>query len=122
MEAPNAEQRALAAFCGSLPRLREQAAAGYWADRLDMHVEEVEAGGSALAACAELGLVTDERGYTMRGDGNLAAASVDWLRAASVVGDYGCPLGRCARRATRDDAGRPPRCDLTGERMRFRSA
>ena len=122
---PTVERRMLAAFCAGLPRLREKAAEGFWDDRLEMHVEEVATGGSAVAACAELGLVATPgtgRPQTRGTDPGLAAAATDWLAEPEVVGDYACPLRRCGRRAGRDEQARPPHCAVAEKPMRFQSA
>lgn len=112
-----AEREALAAFCAALPTLRASAARGFWQDTLEMHLAEVAAGGSAVRACAELGLTGT--GETTRGEGTLEGASTSWLPAPALYGDYRCPLERCARRAGRDEQARPPRCALSGEPMRY---
>lgn len=116
------EREALASLCAALPALRVRAEAGFWDDTLDMHLADVLAGESALAACEQLGLVPDG---TSPADptrvGRPADAATDLWPAPSLVGDYRCPLRRCVRRAGRDDHGRPPRCSLTGDRMLFTS-
>ncbi|WP_446044687.1 hypothetical protein [Streptomyces olivaceus] len=90
-------------------------------DVLDRHAVEVSAGGSALAACRELALDLDPRsGNGTRGaEQDVDGATVDWLPAPVLMGDYVCPLRRCARRADRDDHGRPPRCAVSDEAMWF---
>lgn len=114
------EREVLAMLCEALPTLRERADAGFWADTLDMHVTDVLRGESALVAGAELGLTRADEDETPRGN-RPGDAVADLWPAPSVVGDYRCPLRRCVRRAGRDDHGRPPRCWLAGEQMRFTS-
>jgi hypothetical protein len=41
------------------------------------------------------------------------------LEPVTIVGDYRCPNGRCARRADRDEQARVPECHLTGTPMVF---
>jgi hypothetical protein len=108
------EREAMALLCEHLPELRERAEAGYWADRLDMHLNEVAGGASALAACQELGLIGDDP--TLRSGGRL-----DGLPAVTMTGDYRCPDRRCARRAGRDSNGRPPLCGLAETPMVFQT-
>lgn len=118
------EREVLAALCAALPALRERAEAGFWADTLDMHVAEVIGGESAVVACEQLDLTFDhddtegadpDTPRSVRSDDAVA----DLWPAPSLVGDYHCPLRRCGRRDSRDDLGRPPRCWLTDEQMRF---
>lgn len=115
------EREVLAAFCMALPALRARADAGFWADTLDMHVADLLAGESALVVCERLGLDFGA-GAEDPARGERPADGVgDLWPAPSLIGDYHCPLRRCARRAGRDDRGRPPRCWLTGEQMLFTS-
>lgn len=114
------EDLVLAAFCRALPELQARAARGFWRDRLDMHVAEIAAGGSAVLACRELNLGTPADRATRGGDGGpVDGASTSWLPPPSVVGDYRCPLDRCARRADRDQQARPPRCGIADAPMRY---
>lgn len=117
----DAERRALTAFCNALPYLHVHAARGFWIDTLDMHVAEVAGGGSAVAACRELELELDDqqRLVTRGGEPRIDGAATNWLPEPTLVGAYVCPLRRCARRADRDEQGRPPRCALTGDQMSF---
>jgi hypothetical protein len=115
------ERLAITVLCTALPTLRIRAARGFWEDILDRHVAEVSAGGSAVAACRELALDVhpDGRPGTRGGESGIDGATTDWLPPPVLMGDYVCPLRRCARRADRDDHGRPPRCALSDEHMRF---
>jgi hypothetical protein len=121
----DAERLALAAFCAALPGLRHRAASGFWEDTLDMHVTEVAEGGSAVDACRELSLEFDDTsrtsygGTTRGGEPGIDGAATNWLPKPVLHGDYRCPLRRCARRDRRDERGRPPRCALSGDQMRF---
>lgn len=108
------ERKAMALLCEHLPELRERAEAGFWADQLDMHLNEVAEGASALAACQELGLIGPDQ--TLRSAGRL-----DGLPTVTLTGDYRCPDRRCARRADRDSDGRPPLCELTETPMVFQT-
>ncbi|WP_026422814.1 hypothetical protein [Actinokineospora inagensis] len=115
-----AERLALAALCAALPDLRPRAARGFWEDALDMHVAEVAGGGSAVAACRELGLQTDVTHPPNRGEDPAdVGVRTDWLPSPTLVGDYRCPGRHCARRADRDEQARPPRCAIFDEPMRF---
>lgn len=116
------ERSALSAFCAALPELRARAARGFWQDTLDMHVAEVAEGGSALAACRELGLLRPDSDAPVSGAaerGELEGASAGWLPQPSLIGDYHCPVRRCARRGARDDDGRPPWCALSEQPMTY---
>jgi hypothetical protein len=114
------ERRALAVFCAAVPALRARAARGFWEDTLDMHISEIAAGASALDACEQLGLRTDESPEPpVRGDHLHTGGRTDWLPPPSLVGDYRCPTGRCGRRADRDEQAKPPRCAVSGAQMRF---
>jgi hypothetical protein len=114
---PLTEEAALALLCQELPALRRDAAAGFWQNRLQQHLDSVTQGFSAVTVCLELGLVDDGgRGrQTFRGP----VVTIPNLDAPRIVGDYACPVSRCTRIAGRDLRGRPPVCELTGEPMHF---
>jgi hypothetical protein len=120
------EREALARLCECLPVVRERAEQGSWSDDLQWLVDDVTAGGSAVAACRRLGLLGD--GPPDDPDGAPRAevpasggARLPGLDRAVLTGQYGCPVGRCARRGRRGDDGRPPFCELTGAPMVFRA-
>lgn len=121
MAQERSERAVLAALCVALPALRARAEAGFYADTVDMHVADVLAGESALAACAHLGLRVDGTAEDPTRDVRPADGVGDLWPAPSLIGDYHCPLRRCVRRAGRDDRGRPPRCWLADEQMLFTS-
>jgi hypothetical protein len=112
------EEAARALLCQLLPELRRDAAAGFWQDRLHSSLATLADGGSAVAVCQELGLITSDLPEPA---GRGAFVTVPGLDPVRVMGDYICPGGRCPRTATRDERGRPPVCGLTGQPMRFQS-
>jgi hypothetical protein len=107
------ERQAMALLCESLPALRAGAEAQFWAEALEMHIEEVAAGGPALHAVDQLGLI--EPPPTIRE----GVPVLHGLEPVRLVGDYRCPRRRCSRRAERDDQGRPPLCALIETPMVF---
>lgn len=114
------EREAVGFLCERLPELRARAEAGYWTDRLDLNVDEVAHGGSALTACHELGLIPDTTGPT-RGDGpGVDGARIAGLSPVTLAGGYTCPIRRCVRQADRDEQARVPQCHLTARPMVFR--
>lgn len=115
-----AEREAVGFLCERLPELRKRAEAGYWTDRLDLNVDEVANGGSAVTACRELGLIADPPNPTRGDSPGAAGARIAGLAPVTLVGRYTCPLGRCARHADRDERARVPECHLTGTPMVFR--
>jgi hypothetical protein len=110
------ERSALAFLCANLGDLRASAERGSWSDLLDMYVDEVRDGGSALAACRDLDLLSPDE--TLRTDVRVAG-----LPPVRLIGDYRCPRNnrqkRCTRRADRDPNGRRPLCALADEPMVF---
>jgi len=116
------EREALARLCECLPAVRERAEQGSWSDDLQWWVDDVTAGGSAVAACRRLGLLDDGPPENPRGaDPDSGGAVLPGLARTVLTGQYGCPVGRCARRGRRGDDGRPPYCELTGAPMVFRA-
>jgi hypothetical protein len=115
------EPEAVAFLCEWLPELRARAEAGYWTDRLDLNVDAVADGGSAVAACRDLGLLTAEDDGPTRGDPpGVDGARIAGLAPVTMVGRYRCPHGRCGRRADRDERARVPECHLGEVPMVFR--
>lgn len=109
------EAQALAIWCAALRDLRARAQVNDWTDRLEREAARVAAGGSARRACEKFGLVALP---SHRGSGDTLK---DVLRLPgqerqppSGRGTFGCPHGRCDRRAERDDMGRVPVCEVAG--------
>ena len=111
----------LAVWCALLPVLREQARAHGLLNRFDRDAERVRAGGSAAPALRKWqprDAIGELRGWSDRPTTGLA-----WLPGltrppGAGAGEYACPRDRCARRATRDDLGHPPRCPAFDTLMR----
>ncbi|WP_405096307.1 hypothetical protein [Micromonospora sp. NBC_01412] len=111
----------LAVWCALLPALREQARANGVLDRLDRDAERVRAGGSARQALLKWqprDAAGELRGWADRPTAGLAGLPGLAHTPGVGAGDYTCPRDRCARRATRDEHGHPPRCPAFGTPMR----
>jgi hypothetical protein len=118
MDQPS-ERDAVAWLCSRLELLRAKADEGGWVDRLDVAVRRVRKGGSAVAACRQLG-------YQPVGDAVKDpigdASSLGWLglRSEPVDGAYICPKAHCSRREELGPGAVEPRCDLDDAVMAFR--
>lgn len=113
------EYEAYSWLCDRLPGLRARAAEDGWADRLNSIIDAVKNGGSAAAACEKLSLVPNAYPATPRdiviGPITLGGLGIP---SYSVRGEYSCAWpGRCGRRASPGEDGRPPHCAIDGLRM-----
>jgi hypothetical protein len=112
-ESGTTEVEALVAWCERLPAIRAEAAAVGAAVRLERDITRVRRGGSALVAYRKW-LSTEEPGAwrTWSEPAGTAMPGLPGLSRTEPAGtgDYRCPLGRCTRRASRDESGHPPVC------------
>lgn len=111
----------LTVWCVLLPELRDQARNSGVLDRLDRDVERVRAGASARRALRKWRPPDSDGAHRSWSDGwTLGLARLPGLARAPGVGsaEYVCPRDRCARRASRDEQGHPPRCTAFDTPMR----
>ncbi len=111
----------LALWCLLLPELRTAARRSGVLDRLDRDADRVKQGGPAKTALKKWGPVGPDgapRSWADRPALGIAALPGRSRAPGVGAGEYGCPLDRCARVATRDDNGHPPRCAAFDASMR----
>ena len=116
------EGEAYTAWCAQLPAVRVEAARSGAMARLEREIARVRDGGSAVAACRKW-LSADEHAW--RSWSEPAGAGMAGLPGPAQglpvgVGDYGCPRGRCDRRAGRDAHGHVPVCSAFDAPMTVR--
>ena len=108
------EVEALTLLCSYLGELHERAELGLWSRRLDRLVSRVRDGGSAVEACARLGVTIAEDGAAVRAPGS-GPWRIPGLRVPDLPvgkGRFTCPHGICRRSGQRDADGHPPFCTL----------
>jgi hypothetical protein len=108
------EDEALVAWCERLPAIRAEAVADGATARLERDIARIRGGGSALIAYRRwLGTEAPGAWRTWSEPAGPAMPGLPGLSTAEPAGtgDYRCPLGRCTRRASRDEFGHPPVCN-----------
>lgn len=111
----------LAEWCALLPELRDQARNNGVLNRLDRDAERVRAGAPARRALLKWQPPDPAGAHRSWSDRpTFAVAGLPGMARSPGVsaGEYVCPRDRCARRASRDEHGHPPRCTAFDTPMR----